>query len=133
MRSRLFIAVAMSLVCAIAALAQTSRGTVTGSVTDPNGAVIPGAEVQLKNTATNQIRTAATNDSGLFRFEAVDLAVYDVSIRAKGFKTVTNTGVLVQANRASTIDTQLELGTAEIVVDVSAVGGELLQTSEPVR
>ena len=133
MRSRLFIAVAMSLLCAITALAQTSRGTVTGSVTDPNGAVIPGAEVQLKNTATNQIRTAATNDSGLFRFEAVDLAVYDVSIRAKGFKTVTNTGVLVQANRASTIDTQLELGTAEIVVDVSAVGGELLQTSEPVR
>ncbi len=123
-----------ALVAAITVSAQTSRGTVTGIVTDPNGAVVAAAEVELKNPSTNQIRTAKTNDSGLYRFDAVDLGVYDVTIKATGFKTVKNTGLEVQANRTATLDQQLEIGTTETVVDVSASGGELLlQTSEPVR
>lgn len=113
--------------------AQTSRGTVTGTVTDQNGAVVSGAEVELKNAATNQMRTTKTNDTGLYRLDAVDLAVYDLTIKAKGFRTVTNTGLEIQANRATNIDVQLEVGTAEIVVAVSASTFELLQKTDPVR
>ncbi|MGH9907979.1 MAG: carboxypeptidase regulatory-like domain-containing protein, partial [Pyrinomonadaceae bacterium] len=113
--------------------AQTSRGTVTGIITDQNGSVVAGAEVELKNAATNQSRIAKTNDSGLYRFDAVDLGLYDLAVRATGFKPVKNTGLQVQANRIATIDMQLEIGTTEIVVDVSASAGELLQTSDPVR
>src|SRR5712692_11491504 len=91
-------------VCAVAGMAQTSKGAITGIVTDQNGAVIAGAEVELKNPATNQSRTTTTNDSGLYRFDAVDLAVYDLTIRAKGFRTLTNTGLEVQANRTATLD-----------------------------
>ncbi len=113
--------------------AQTSRGTVTGIVTDPNGSVVPGAEVELRNDSTNQTRITKTNDSGLYRFDAVDLGVYDLAVKATGFKPVKNTGLQVQANRIATIDMQLEIGSTEVVVNVSASAGELLQTSDPVR
>ena len=113
--------------------AQTSKGTVTGLVTDQNGAVVPGAEIELKNAATNQVRTTATNDSGLYRLDAVDLAVYDLTIRHKGFKTLTNTGIEIQANRIANIDVKLEVGTTEETVNVNAASGDLLQTSDPVR
>jgi hypothetical protein len=113
--------------------AQTSRGTVTGIVTDQQDAVVGGAEVELRSKATNQSRTTTTNDSGYYRFDAVDVGIYDVIIRAKGFRTVTNTGVQVQANLTSTIEAKMEVGTSEVVVDVSTSGAELLQTSEPVK
>jgi hypothetical protein len=126
-------AIATVIFCFVTASPQTSRGTVTGIVTDQNGSVVAGADVELKNAATNQARSTKTNDVGLYRFDAVELGVYDLTVRAKGFRTVTNTSLQVQANRAANIDLQLEIGTTEIVVDVSASAGELLQTSEPVR
>src|SRR5438067_509448 len=113
-------------------MGQTSKGTVTGVVTDPQGAVISGADVELKNPATNVSRTTTTNDSGLYRFDAVDLGTYDLVIRAKNFKTSTSTGVQISANRTATIDAKMELGTSEVVVNISS-SGELLQTSEPVK
>jgi len=125
--------VVLVVAAAAAVSAQTSRGTVTGIVSDQNGSVISGAEAELKNSATNQVRTTKTNDSGLYRFDAVDLAVYDLTIKAKGFKTITNTAILVQANRIATIDAKMEVGTSQEVVEVSAAAGELLQTSDAVR
>ena len=130
--------IAFWIVCMIACAAatvgaQTSKGTITGIVTDPNGAVIPGAEIELKNAATNQARMTTTNDSGIYRLDAVDLAVYNLTIRKKGFKTVTNTGIEIQANRIATIDVKLEVGTTEETVNINATSGELLQTSDATR
>jgi hypothetical protein len=116
-----------------AALAQTSRGTITGVVTDPAGAVVSGAVVEIINKATNLKRSATTNDSGIYRFDAVDLGTYDLTINAKGFKPLTNTGVGVTANQTLTLDAQLEIGTENVVIDVAAGAAELLQRSEPVR
>ena len=113
--------------------AQTSRGTVTGTVTDQAGAVISGADVELRKTATNETRTTRTNDSGIYRFDAVDLGIYEVSVKATGFKTFTITQVRVQANQTSGVDAQMEVGTEQIVVNVAAGAGELLQTSDPVK
>jgi outer membrane receptor protein involved in Fe transport len=113
--------------------AQTSRGTVTGIVTDPQDQVVSGADVELKNPLTNVSRTTTTNDAGLYRFDAVDLGNYEVIIRAKGFKTSSTAGVASQANRITTVDVKMEVGTQEETVNVNAGVGELLQTSEPVR
>src|SRR5262249_549641 len=63
--------------------AQTSRGTVTGIVTDQQGAVISGANLELINKGTNQTRTTSSNDSGIYRFDAVDLGVYDLKVTAQ--------------------------------------------------
>ena len=68
--------------CVGLSLAQTSRGVVSGTVTDQTGAVISGADVELKKLATNEVRTTRTNDSGIYRFDAVDLGVYDVILKA---------------------------------------------------
>ena len=114
------------------ASAQTSRGTVTGVVTDPQGAAVAGANVTLLSGQTNQSRSTTTNDEGIYRFDAVDLGTYDITVTAPGFRTVTQTGLLVQANQTRTVDTQLEIGTEAVTIEVTA-GAELLQTSEPVR
>src|SRR5262249_15766449 len=132
-----FLAVSLSavmlLVMSAPVFAQTSRGTVTGTVTDPQGAVIQGATAELKNTLTNQTRTASTNDAGLYRFDAVDLGIYDLKISAQGFKTHTSRGIEIQANRVATFDAQLETGGTEVVVEVNAGTEEILQKSDAVR
>ena len=65
---------------------QTSRGTVSGVVTDPNGAVIAGAEVTLTSAQTKLNRTTKTNSEGLYRFEAVDPGSYSVNMMSGGWK-----------------------------------------------
>jgi Carboxypeptidase regulatory-like domain len=60
----------------IGGFAQTSRGTVSGTITDPTGAVISGANVTLTNTATTVSRSTVTNSEGIYRFDAVDLGDY---------------------------------------------------------
>src|SRR5687768_5052784 len=87
--------------------AQTSRGTVSGIIKDPNGAVVPGAEVTLTNTETTVTRTTTTNEEGFYRFDAVDLSTYTVSISAAGFGKVTKSGVIVNANQTSAVDAEL--------------------------
>lgn len=114
-------------------LAQTSRGTVSGTVVDPNGDVIPGAEVTLINTATTVERSVVTNSEGFYRFDAVDLGTYSVRTVASGFGSVTKSNIIVNANQTSAVDTQLSLGNQETVVDVTADGGVQLQTEAAVR
>src|SRR6476619_3897265 len=131
----LLILLAIGLLVSVAsvAAAQTSKGTVTGTVTDPQNQVISGAEVELKNPSTNQSRTTTSNDSGIYRFDAVDLGTYEVIIRAKGFKTSSTSGVLAQANIITDIDVEMAVGTQEETVNVNAGLGEMLQTSDVVR
>lgn len=61
--------------------------SISGSVTDPSGAVIPGAQVTLLNTATGVKRNVVTNSSGYYAIPSVDVGVYDVTVSARGFKS----------------------------------------------
>jgi outer membrane receptor protein involved in Fe transport len=115
------------------ARAQTSRGTVSGVVTDPNGAAVSGAAVRLTNTQTTVSRDTTTNDEGFYRFDAVDLGNHSVTINAQGFGELMKTNVIVNANQTSTVDAQLAVGTQGITVDVTAEAGAILQTEAPVR
>jgi hypothetical protein len=115
------------------ALGQTSRGTVAGTVTDPNGAVVAGAEVTLTSAATKLSRTTTTNGEGLYRFEAVDPGTYSVGVKATGFGEVVKTGVEVQANQTSDVTAQLTVGGQVETVNVAADAGQLLQVEAPVR
>jgi outer membrane receptor protein involved in Fe transport len=113
--------------------AQTSRGTVSGTVTDPAGAVIAGATVTLTSAQTNVSRDSVTNDEGFYRFDAVDLGTYTVNITAGGFGKLSKTNVIVNANQTSSIDAQLAPGGQEVTIDVIADAGAALQTEAPVR
>lgn len=73
------------------ASAQALYGSITGAVSDPSGAVIPGASVLLTNTGTNQTREIPTNADGIFSFPNVATGVYKVSVTAPGFQTFAQT------------------------------------------
>jgi outer membrane receptor protein involved in Fe transport len=133
MRSKALILLVALFSFSLTATAQTSRGTVSGTVTDPAGAVVSGANITLTNTATGLSRTTNTNEEGLYRFEAVDLGTYSVNIEATGFGAVTNTNVIVNANQTSAIDAQLTPGGQQVTIDVIADAGAALQTEAPVR
>lgn len=80
MKIRVLFLFAALLSLPLAVMAQTSRGTVSGFVTDPNGAVVSGAEVTLTSAQTNLGRTTTSNDEGFYRFEAVDSGTYSIKV-----------------------------------------------------
>lgn len=113
---------------------QTSRGTLTGTVTDSSGAVIAKASVSIKQVGTNVTRQTVTNDAGIYRFDAVDLGTYSLSVQATGFHTKDTTGVQIEAAHTTDINVTLEVGAASETVTVEASAFEVqLQTSEQVR
>ena len=133
MSFRALLIVALVIALSPLALGQTSRGTVTGTVTDPNGAVIAGAEVTLISGATKLTRTTTTNSEGLYRFEAVDPGPYSVKVNATGFGEVVNTGIEVRANQTSDVPAQMAPAGQIETVNVAADAGQLLQVEAPVR
>ena len=112
---------------------QTSRGAVSGTVTDSAAAVIAGARIELINRNTGVKRSTETNQAGIYRFDAVDLGVYDLKISRDGFKQFQTTDIGVEANRTVTIDAALDVGVGETVVHVSASADELLIKDAPIR
>lgn len=133
MRFRVLTVALALLMFSVAAMGQTSRGVVSGTVVDPNGAVVAGAAVTLNNLGTNVARSTTTNSDGFYRFDAVDPGTYSVKINASGFSEVTKTNVPVEASQTADVGAQLAIGQAEVTVDVTAEAGALLQTEAPVR
>ena len=82
------------------AFAQTVTGTISGTVTDPNGAVVAGANVALINDQTYEKRDQPTNESGRFSFASVQPGVYTLKIEHQGFETMLRTKVVLSANEA---------------------------------
>ncbi|HEY9401362.1 MAG TPA: TonB-dependent receptor [Pyrinomonadaceae bacterium] len=133
MRPKVLILLVALFSFSLTAAAQTSRGTVSGVVTDPAGAVVSGATVTLTSTTTGLSRDTTTNEEGFYRFDAVDLGTYSVNIAASGFGALTKTNIIVNANQTSAIDAQLSPGGQEVTIDVIADAGAALQTEAPVR
>ncbi len=73
------------VVLTVGAYAQTSRGTVSGTITDPTGALVAGATIALTHTETGVRRVATTNEAGIYRFDAVDLGDYEIKVTQPGF------------------------------------------------
>src|SRR5262245_37302936 len=113
--------------------AQTSRGTVTGTVLDPTGAVIAGARVTLTGVETGVRLSTDSNEAGVYRFDAVDPGTYDLTVSLPGFRTYLSSRVGVEANRATTIDPTLEVGAAETRIEVSGESSEILIKDSPLR
>src|SRR2546422_641725 len=136
-RSVLYILLVLSVVAlglASGTMAQTSRGTVTGVVTDATGAVIAKATVTLTQKGTNAKRETTTNEAGIYRFDAVDLGTYTLSVQASGFATEERTGLDILAARTLDFDFAMKVGTSKETVTVEGVSTEIaLQTSEQVR
>src|SRR6516162_2791551 len=81
------------LTLTLAAHAQTSRGTVSGTVLDQSGATVAGARVGLIGVDTGVKLSTESNDAGVYRFDAVDLGVYRLQVAQPGFRTYLGAGV----------------------------------------
>lgn len=98
------------LLLAPISLAQDFRATVTGRVTDKNGAALPNAQVNAKNLGTNEINTAATSSEGTYRIPFLRPGLYSITVEAQGFKKSTRDNLELVISQQATIDFALEPG-----------------------
>ena len=108
------------------AMAQTSQsGTVVGQVTDPTGAVVPGATVTMTDVTTNTPRTVTTNDAGRYLFVNVNPGTYDISVAKNGFAVAKVPQQVVDIGLTRTVNVALQVGGEKQEVVVEATGAEL--------
>jgi hypothetical protein len=105
---------------AYTAEAQTNNGILAGTVFDPSGAAIEGAQVVAKAEATTFSLTTNTGPDGGFRFPSLPIGLYDVTVSHPGFSTQTQPGVNVQISTTTSVKITLEVGAAEQTITVEA-------------
>jgi hypothetical protein len=114
------------LASSFAGWSQTTSGSVSGTVVDPQNAPIPNAKVTASNTATNAISMTYTDNSGHFVFPALLPSTYTVDVVMQGFKTFEQTGLTLNANGALAVGTiQLQVGTIKESIQVEAQGQQV--------
>jgi hypothetical protein len=116
---KLRLAMVFILLTAATLVAQTFRGTILGTVTDPSGNVVAGASVKVRNVATGQERTAATSADGSYTVSELPIGTYLVTITQSGFQTSVTSNVEVNVATERRVDTQLKLGQVSQRVEVS--------------
>lgn len=124
MRKKLFRLIA--IVCIFSFVASTAvfsqAASITGTVKDPVGAVIQGAQVSLRNETTGETRTATTDDQGRFKFDRLAPGRYTMSFSRTGFKT-SERSVIIEGAQAEAIEIKLEVAAPDVKVDVTSKGG----------
>ena len=114
------ILVATCLALCIPSFGQVLKGSISGTVTDPQGAVVSGAQVKATNTSTGAPLTTTTDSSGLFRFNLIPVGDYKVEVTATGFKTAVQNQVLVTARDSDLGSMKLTVGETNTTVEVTA-------------
>lgn len=104
---------------AVFAAAQAGRGGISGLVSDPTGAIIPGASVTATNPATGAKLSTVTTGAGLYTFVSLPPGTYEISATAKGFDTVVQKNVRVTVDQVTTINLTLKVGQVNEVVTVN--------------
>lgn len=119
MRSILIPFACVSLICGMV-YAQSDRGTITGTVADPAGALVPGAEIQAKNAQTGALYKTVSTSTGNYTLSQLPAGSYQITVTAPGFKQYVRTGITVQVAATLRIDIPLEVGSITETVTVSA-------------
>jgi hypothetical protein len=110
-------------------LSQTAAtATIFGTVTDPKGAVVVGADVELLDTATNQSRRQTTNEAGQYQFPSVLPGVYKITVTMQGFRQAVIPSLKVDVAKSYQVNFTLEVGEIAEIVEVTAGAGVELQT-----
>ncbi|HYJ89959.1 MAG TPA: carboxypeptidase regulatory-like domain-containing protein, partial [Pyrinomonadaceae bacterium] len=116
---RIVVFLAVSVFIATSTNAQQPTGSLTGVVTDPNGAVIAGATVTATNKATNFTRSATTNNEGLYVISSLPVGMYDVRVEAAGFTPkVTENVIALTVGQSVRLDASLEVGSITETTDL---------------
>ena len=115
-------------VCQPAMAQNATTGELVGTVTDPAGAIVPGAKIHLRSLSQSETRESQTSSAGVYRFSLLSPGKYELKIEAKDFESVVQT-VEVSLGATQTVDLKLTLGATSQVVTVTEQA-PLLQASD---
>jgi len=124
----LFLLLVLAIVAPTPALhAQVSGATLTGTVTDPSGAVIPNAELSIQNVATGTARQLTTDSAGIYAAPNLMPGTYEVMVTAAGFETAVRKGVTLTVGAQQLMNFSLKIGgsTQQVEVTTGTLGVEL--------
>ena len=125
-----FLVLGLSLILGQFAVQAQTTGSLSGAITDPSGAVVPGATVTLVNSSTGAERSAISSSTGVFDFQALQPGTYTVSVAATGFKRAVARNISVAVAQAAQVSIPLEVGLAGEEVTVTAAQ-DTINTSSP--
>ena len=132
-RRKYFLALATAclvLMWCLPSIGQVLKGSISGTVEDPQGAVVSGAQVKAINTATGASLTTTSDSSGLFRFNLIPAGTYKVEVSAQGFQKAVQDNILVSAGRDSGLGgIKLTVGEVTSTIEVSAAA-PLIETTQ---
>src|SRR5262245_56236844 len=100
------------LLLAVTAFATEFRGSPPGRITDPTGAALVGATVNLKNVETNIVNATTANEDGVYNFPLLQPGKYQLSVTQQGFKAAQRNDIELRVADKLTVDVQMEVGTA---------------------
>jgi hypothetical protein len=119
-RSRWLLVLLVIALSALSASAQTDRGTITGRVADPSGAVVPNAEVIAMNLDTGAVSRTVSNELGLYTILNLPIGTYRVEFKVEGFKTFTQEPVSISIGQVVRLDANLAVGASTESISVVA-------------
>ena len=99
--------------------AQVAGGTLSGTVTDPSGSAVPGAKVEILNSATGVARNLTTNGDGFYSAVNLVPGTYSISVSASGFSTSTKSGITINVGSEAVFSLALQVGTVSNSVEVT--------------
>jgi len=118
-RAALYVLSSLVLICAQQAAAQQATAQITGTIRDTSHAIVVGAKVTLRNTATNITHTLTSNKDGDYLFTLVPIGNYELSVEKTGFNKYVRTGITLEINQNAKQDVELHVGTSSQIIEVN--------------
>ncbi|HKV40562.1 MAG TPA: TonB-dependent receptor, partial [Blastocatellia bacterium] len=117
--NRVLAVCAALILIAATALGQVNTGTISGTVADSSGGLIPGAQLKATNTDTGQTLTTASNSAGYFVFALLQIGHYKVEVTAPGFKSTVRSDLTLLAGQEIALNLQLQVGAVSQTITIS--------------
>ena len=122
---RLSILALCAVLSAASIHAQTTSASITGTVTDPSGAVVPGAKVTITSEGTGAVREAVTGSTGVFSAPNLNIGAYKLTVSATGFSAYERAGIILNSNQIFNADVKLGLAQSGSSVQVTEQGSQI--------
>src|SRR3974377_174798 len=116
---RSIVAILCAFVCAASAFGQAATGGITGTIADPAGAVVAGANVEVKNSQTGAVHPVVSTNTGNYSVSQLPPGTYELDVTVSGFKKYVHTNLTVAAAEVLRQDVGLEVGAASEAVTVT--------------
>ena len=129
MKKRSLLVVLAIFLQALAVFAQNTTGRIVGTVTDPDGGIVPGATIVIKDNQTGREQTITSSQDGTFTVPQLEFGTYSVTITAQGYKTFNATDIKIDVGREFPLNARLEVGQVAEQVTVSADTGTLINAT----